>query len=106
MPTRLQSRTGCEIDIPTFIDSAGSPKTSSTLRASPSTEETSQPPSTVPDYFQLFPVHPGERYVTYQMWDLYPDWHKDAACLGSEDKLFFGASEPDIRPPYNLGDIK
>ena len=62
--------------------------------------------STLPDYDQVFPVRPGERYVTYQMWELYPDWHKDAACLGSEDKLFFGASEPDIRPPYNLGDIK
>lgn len=40
------------------------------------------------------------------MWDLYPNWHQQALCVGEKEELFFGASEPNIRPPYNLGDIK
>jgi WhiB family redox-sensing transcriptional regulator len=58
------------------------------------------------DFVLDISVVPGERYVTYQLYDLYPGWHRDALCVGERDELFFGASEPDIRPPYNLADIK
>jgi hypothetical protein len=37
---------------------------------------------------------------------LYPEWHRKARCLGADMETFFGASEPDVRPPYNLADIK
>lgn len=40
------------------------------------------------------------------MMGLYPAWHAKASCLQMEDTLFFGASEPDVRPPYTLGEIK
>jgi len=105
MLTRLPSSNGWQTLIPTSSGTAD-PKTSSTQPASLSTDEPNITPPKQPDYMEVFPVRPGERYVTYQMWDLYPDWHRDAACLGQADQLFFGASEPDIRPPYNLGDIK
>lgn len=36
---------------------------------------------------------------------MYPEWHYQASCAGTNDELFFGSSEPDIRPPYNLADI-
>lgn len=44
-----------------------------------------------------------ERRITLA--DLYPDWHKQASCLGAEDVTFFGADDPDRRPQYNLTEI-
>jgi WhiB family transcriptional regulator, redox-sensing transcriptional regulator len=36
---------------------------------------------------------------------LYPDWHQKARCLGTDDSLFFGSGDPDVRPPYTLAEI-
>lgn len=36
----------------------------------------------------------------------YPLWHIEAKCLGKEDTIFFGASDPETRPPYTLSDIR
>lgn len=40
------------------------------------------------------------------MANLYPEWHLRASCNDTSDSLFFGSNEPDMRPPYTLGEIK
>jgi len=40
------------------------------------------------------------------MASLYPDWHTEARCLGESEAIFFGASDPEVRPTYTLGMIK
>lgn len=36
----------------------------------------------------------------------YHQWHVEAKCLGMDDTLFFGSSDPDTRPPYTLAEIR
>lgn len=36
----------------------------------------------------------------------YHQWHAEAKCLGMDDSLFFGSSDPDTRPPYTLAEIR
>lgn len=53
------------------------------------------------------PEPPAEEEARYlNVASLYPDWHIKANCLGTEDAIFFGASDPETRPPYTLGEIK
>lgn len=60
-----------------------------------------------PDELVYEDLPPGADPLRYQnMLKLYPQWHAQARCLGTSDTLFFGTNEPDVRPPYTLGDIK
>ena len=57
--------------------------------------------------FADHPVTDGvEEQEQRTMESLYPRWHAEAACLGLEDSVFFGATDPEVRPQYNLSDIK
>src|ERR1044071_4190118 len=52
--------------------------------------------------------HPDELEdpkIYRSMHSLWPEWHAKAMCLGIEDKVFFGASEPDKRPAYTKSEI-
>lgn len=50
---------------------------------------------------------PTEEPPRYQnMASLFPDWHLDARCAGESEAIFFGSSDPEVRPTYTLGMIK
>jgi WhiB family redox-sensing transcriptional regulator len=34
------------------------------------------------------------------------EWHRKAACLGWPERLFFGAEDPEVRPPITMNEIK
>lgn len=47
-----------------------------------------------------------EEVETPKRVSLWPEWHRQARCLGTSDTLFFGSAEPETRPPYTVGEIK
>lgn len=50
------------------------------------------------------PLEDIPRYLN--MATLYPDWHAEARCNQESETVFFGQSEPDVRPQYTLSEIK
>lgn len=108
MQTRALSAAGSMNITQTSLISVEETRISTTQPASLSTEETSQrqwlPVDSVLYEDADDPVEEVPRYPN--VLSLYPDWHREANCLGESDSLFFGASNPDTRPPYTLGDIK
>ena len=38
--------------------------------------------------------------------NLWPKWHTEAACLGVDERMFFGSARPDERPAYTKADIR
>lgn len=50
------------------------------------------------------PLEDLPRYLN--MAKLYPDWHEQARCFDKSETIFFGQSEPEVRPQYTLSEIK
>lgn len=56
--------------------------------------------------YEDLPVPDEEPAAHRSVAALWPRWHAQASCLGTDETTFFGSSEPDERPPYTLTDIK
>ena len=108
MLTSWPSKSGSQTSTLSYPDSVETTKTSSTPPASLCMAEQSQkrwkPVDSV--LYEDLPAPAEETPRFLNVTSLYPDWHKQALCVGKSDVLFFGASDPDTRPPYTLGDIK
>ena len=35
----------------------------------------------------------------------FPDWHQEAACVGREESVFFGARDTSMRPALSMSDV-
>ena len=40
------------------------------------------------------------------LFNLYPEWVKDASCAGMDDSIFFGNKEAHVRPALTVSEIK
>ena len=47
-----------------------------------------------------------EPEVYRSMTSLWPKWHSQAACLGQDQRMFFGSAQPEERPAYTKTDIR
>lgn len=52
------------------------------------------------------PADEDEPKIYRSVNELWPEWHKQANCLGKDEAIFFGSSDPDERPAYTLSSIK